>query len=104
MNLKSQLGQLRILAILEGISYLLFAITIPLKYKFDMLTPNYYVGMIHGGLFIFYCLWVVIVARQLKWNISRTLIALAASLVPIATFIVDHKILKPIQENDKINS
>lgn len=91
---KSLLNQLRIFAILEGISYLLFAITMPLKYMYDMIAPNYYVGMAHGVLFIAYCLLVVLVARNRKWKLNKTLICLAASLIPIATFIVDIKILK----------
>ena len=95
MSLITLIGQLRLLAILEGISYLLFAITMPLKRVYDIPEPNYYVGMIHGALFILYCLWVVIVAMKLKWNFNRTIICLAASLFPFTTFIVDHKILKP---------
>jgi len=95
MNLKTQLGQLRLLAILEGISYLLFAVTMPLKRIYDIPEPNYYVGMIHGVLFMLYCLWVVIVAKKMNWNFKRTIICLAASLFPFTTFIVDHKILKP---------
>ncbi len=98
MNL---LKQLSVLAIMEGISYLLFAVTMPLKYMMDMKGPNQIVGMIHGVLFIAYCLWVVLVAKEQKWNIKTTLIALAASLLPIATFIVDAKIIKPEIERVK---
>lgn len=89
------LKQLSILAIMEGISYLLFAVTMPLKYMFDLKGPNYIVGMIHGVLFIAYCLWVVLVAREQKWNFKITVLALAASLLPIATFVVDAKLVKP---------
>ena len=64
MNFKTLLGQLRWLAILEGISYLLLAITVPLKYMYEMGTPNKIVGMAHGVLFIAYCIWVVIYGRQ----------------------------------------
>jgi integral membrane protein len=97
----SLLKQLSTLAILEGISYLLFAVTMPLKYMLDLKWPNQIVGMIHGVLFIAYCLWVVLVAREQKWNIKTTLVALAASLLPIATFIVDIKIIKPEIERVK---
>ena len=89
------LKQLSVLAIMEGISYLAFGITMPLKYVYDMAGPNYVVGMIHGVLFVAYCVWVVLVARKMSWSLSRTLICLVASLLPIATFIVDIKILKP---------
>ena len=94
MNLKTRLGQLRVLAIAEGISYLLFALTMPMKYMYDIVLPNKIVGMVHGILFIMYCLWVLFVANQKKWAMGKTLISLAASLFPFATFIVDSKILK----------
>ena len=92
---KSLLNQLRILAILEGISYLLFAVTMPIKYIYEIKEPNYYVGMAHGVLFVGYCLWVVLVAMNRKWSFGKTIICLAASLFPFCTFIVDSKILKP---------
>lgn len=98
MQLRTKLGQLRWLAILEGISYLLFALTMPLKYMYSIYLPNKIVGVVHGILFISFCVWVVLVAKQLKWSILLTLICLASSLFPFATFIVDHKILKPAQE------
>ena len=98
MNMKTQLGQLRILAILEGISYLLLALTMPLKYWYNMPLPNKVVGMIHGVLFIAFCVWVVLVARQRKWSLWKTLICLASSLFPFATFVVDYTILKPEQK------
>ena len=54
MKLNSTLGQLRILAILEGISYLLLIPTIILKYGFEMGLPNKIVGSLHGLLFVLY--------------------------------------------------
>jgi len=98
MQLKTLLGQLRLLAILEGVSYLLFALTMPLKYVYLIYLPNKIVGILHGILFISFCVWVVLVARQLKWSFAVTLICLASSLFPFATFVVDHKILKPLQK------
>ena len=94
MNLKTLIGQLRILAIAEGISYLLFALTMPLKYMYDIPMPNKIVGMAHGFLFIAYCVWVILVAVDKKWKLSTTLAAGIASLLPFGTFIADAKIFK----------
>ena len=94
MKLKTVLGQLRILAILEGISYLLLIPTVILKYGFEIGLPNKIVGSIHGLLFVLYSLWVVYYAIKVKWSLMKTFICLAASLLPVATFIVDQKILK----------
>ena len=94
MKLTTVLSQLRTLAILEGISYLLLVPTVILKYMYDMGLPNKIVGSIHGVLFILYCVWVIYYARKKKWTFMKTLICLVASLFPFATFIVDQKILK----------
>ncbi len=86
---------LKLLAVLEGISTLvLFGISMPLKYFFEQPESIRPVGMAHGVLFIAYCVWVIIVALQQKWKISKTFWALAASLVPIGTFIADAKLFK----------
>jgi integral membrane protein len=50
--------------------------------------------MIHGVLFIAYCIWVLLVAREEKWNYKITFLALLASLIPFGTFIADRKIFK----------
>lgn len=94
MTISTRIGQLRLLAISEGISYLLFALTMPLKYVYMIPEPNRIVGVAHGVLFIAYCVWVLLVARTHKWKIQKTLLALLASLLPIATFVVDARWLK----------
>lgn len=96
MNLKTALGQLRMLAILEGISYLMLGITMVMKYNYEMLMPNKIVGMAHGVLFIAYCFWVIWVAREEKWPFKVTFVALFASLLPFATFFIESRILKPL--------
>ncbi|MEP5611065.1 MAG: DUF3817 domain-containing protein [Cyclobacteriaceae bacterium] len=94
MNLSTPLGRLRFVAIAEGISYLLFAITMPLKYGLGMTEPNFIVGAAHGFLFVLYvglCLqnsWIH------HWNLKISLLILLASLVPFATFYADAKLFK----------
>jgi integral membrane protein len=97
MTIKTQLGQLRILAILEGISFLLLGGTMILKYGYDMGMPNKIVGMIHGVLFIAYVIWVFIVGMKRQWGIRLSIICWLASLLPFATFWVDATYLKPLE-------
>ncbi len=88
------------LAILEGMSYLLIIfVTMPLKYYFGMLIPNKIIGLLHGILFIAYIYFAFIVAREKKWQMSQLLIVLAASVIPFATFWVDFKFLKEKKQN-----
>jgi integral membrane protein len=82
---------LRLIAILEGISYLLLGITMPLKYILDMPQPNYFVGMAHGILFIGYCALVLFIALKRNWTMKLTLLSLAASLIPFGTFYAESK-------------
>ncbi|MEO1050762.1 MAG: DUF3817 domain-containing protein [Bacteroidota bacterium] len=97
MNLKTPIDRLRLLAILEGISYLLLGITMPLKYMWDITTPNYVVGMAHGWLFILYIFFSFQCIIKYQWNMTRAFFVLAASLIPFGTFVLDHKILKPFK-------
>jgi integral membrane protein len=93
MKQSNLLKQLRMLAILEGISYISFGLTMPLKYMMDIKGPNFYVGMSHGILFIAYCLWVILNHFSEKWTFKTTGILLFASLIPFMTFWADKKIL-----------
>jgi len=97
MNLNSKLGQLQLLAILEGISYISFGLTMPLKYMMEIKGPNYIVGMAHGLLFMAYCLWVLLVHFDRKLPIKTTGLLLISSLVPSMTFWAEKKILKPMK-------
>ena len=86
---------MRVLAWMEGSSFLLLmGIGMPLKYIYDIPTPNYVIGMAHGILFIAYCIWVMIVRSELEWKVKKTFLALFASLMPFGTFVADIKIFK----------
>lgn len=85
---------LRVVAILEGISYLLFAVTMPLKYGYDITAPNYYVGMAHGLLFLLYLLVVAVSARRFRWSLTDTGLSFLASLIPFGTFYMDYKLFR----------
>ena len=93
--LSTNLGRLRLLAILEGISYiLLLGVCMPLKYVWDIPEPTYPVGLAHGVLFVAYCIWVLIVGIQKKWSFIIIFLAGLASLLPLGTFVADAKIFK----------
>jgi integral membrane protein len=86
--------QFKIVAFLEGVSFLLLlGIAMPLKYIFDMPSPTQVIGMAHGILFIAYVLMVVIIRKQLNWNLKTTALALTASVLPFGPFVVDKKLL-----------
>lgn len=90
----SQLRFFRYIAILEGISYLLFGLTMPLKYMYGILEPNFYVGMAHGLLFLLYCVLGLRCAIHYKWTFGFSVMVFLASLVPFGTFYLESKYLK----------
>ncbi len=93
--LKSNLGRLRIIGFLEGISFLvLLGIAMPLKYMLGQPEAVRHVGMAHGLLFVLYVILVTLVMLDEKWNFKTTAIALLASLIPFGTFYVDAKYLR----------
>ncbi len=93
--IKTNLGILRVLAYLEGISFLLLlGVGMPLKYMCEMPKPNMIIGMTHGILFLAYCAWVVIVRSEQKWNTAKTFWALLASFLPFGTFVADVKLFR----------
>ena len=91
----SLFNSFKIVALLEGVSYiLLLFIATPIKYLAH--DPQYVklLGMPHGILFLAYIVMAVILAPKLKWNGKTLLIVLAASVIPFGTFYVDRKYLK----------
>ena len=46
-------------------------------------------GWIHGVLFILYIAAVLLAIKAMRWNWFSVLVALAASLIPIGTFVLD---------------
>ena len=94
MSSNKTLKQFRLIAVLEGISYLLLAITMVLKYSYDMPGPNKIVGMAHGVLFIAYCVYLLILLTKHKWKFIDAVLSFIASLLPFGTFVADKKIFR----------
>jgi integral membrane protein len=94
--LKTALGRLRIVAFIEGCSYLLLGFTMILKYKFAMPQPNYLVGLAHGILFVLYIVLLIQVSFLHHWNIFKMFLAFIASLVPFGTFYADKVLFRRV--------
>ncbi len=93
--MQSTLKYFRIVAFLEGISFLaLLFIAMPLKYMYAMPMPNKIIGMLHGVLFVAYVFYLLNVRSEFNWSFKKTLIAFLASILPFGTFVLDAKVLK----------
>lgn len=89
---KNLLSAFKRIAFAEGCSYLLFGITMPLKYMYGIVGPNYYIGMMHGILFILYVLFLALVAFQYKWSPGKTVLFFIAAFIPFGTFYSNTKL------------
>lgn len=93
-------GQLRLSALLEGISFiLLLLIAMPLKYWAGIPEPVSVIGMAHGVLFVWYVLAVLYAKAEFNLSLKNTAVALFASLLPLGTFYADAKIFKHLRRS-----
>ncbi len=93
--LKTSIGRLRIIAFVEGMSYLILVfIAMPLKYYANQPWAVKQVGMAHGVLFIAFIFALIHVMFEHKWSILKGLLAFIASLIPFGTFVLDAKMLR----------
>ncbi len=78
---------------IEGYSYLiLLFIAMPLKYLAGFAIAVKIVGMIHGILFIAFCILLVQAWQDVKWPFSKNILFFIASLIPFGTFFTKNKI------------
>jgi integral membrane protein len=88
--LKDPLARLRIVGMLEGISFLvLLGIAMPLKYLAGRPEMVSMVGRAHGALFLLYVAVALQTSLALGWTPRRVLAALAASVLPFGPFVFD---------------
>ena len=99
--LKSAIGRLRLLGLLEGISLLvLIGVAVPLKYLNNDPSLVRAIGPVHGLLFLLFVLNTLRVGVEYHWRFSTTWKLLLACIIPFGTFYVDRKILAPMQKQE----
>jgi integral membrane protein len=90
-------GRFRIVAFWEGISYLLLLfVAMPLKYGFGIDLAVRIVGMVHGVLFLGYCVTLAVATRRL--GARRSLLAFVLSFVPGGTFWLESRLRQDERE------
>ncbi|WP_426453290.1 DUF3817 domain-containing protein [Paenibacillus sp. S-38] len=93
MTMRTPIGRLRVVGLLEGISFLLLlGIAMPLKYMLDLPQMVSVVGMAHGVLFVAYLLAVVHVTFVHRWSLFKVIGAVIASFLPFGTFVLDTRL------------
>jgi integral membrane protein len=78
---------------IEGYSYIILVfIAMPMKYLFEIPLAVKIAGMLHGVLFIIFCLLLAKAWQEAKWPFKENIIFFVASLIPFGTFFTKSKI------------
>ena len=86
----SPLRLFRRVAVAEAVTWALLLVGMVLKYgthTTDLAVRVF--GMVHGVVFIAYCLSTVVVGVDQRWSLRRLVVGLVASVPPFATVVFD---------------
>ena len=96
--LKTPLGRYRLLAYIVGVGLVVLVfIGVPLRYGLDFPYIAKYVGMLHGFLYIVYCLACLELVLRYRLHIVRLLLMAAAGFVPFLSFVMERKTTQLLQ-------
>ncbi len=88
-------GRFRLIAVLEGISYLvLLFVAMPLKYFYSMPEVVTYCGWVHGLFFMLFLLTLTQAAGDQSWKFGKSFLMFLSSLFPFATFPLERRLYK----------
>jgi integral membrane protein len=87
-------GLARVVSVAEATSFLLLLVATGVKYGADAPGGVRVLGPVHGALFIAYCVLIPYVAITHRWRLRRALLALGASVLPLAPFFVERAWLR----------
>ncbi len=95
-TVKTKIGRLRLLALLEGVSLLILVfVAVPLKYLFADPSLSTNLGPIHGALFLFFVFNTMQVGIEENWKFKETTWKVIIScFIPFGTFYIDYKVLR----------
>lgn len=93
LSLDTPQGKFRLVAWLEGLSFLvLLGVAMPLKYLFGLPLAVRVVGMLHGVLFVAYVIAVVDALGSGRWQRDRAFWAIVAAVLPFGAFVFEAKL------------
>ena len=90
---RTAVGRVRIVGMLEGVSFLLLmGVAMPLKYFAGMPEAVKWAGWTHGMLFVAYALVVLTAWTGGSLSFGKSALAFVASLLPFGPFVIDRKL------------
>lgn len=97
--MKAALKNVRLVALLEGVSFaLLLCVAMPLKYFAGLPLAVRIVGSLHGALTLWFLI-ALLRASSEGWPMRRAALAFVASLLPFGAFVFDASLRREIAES-----
>lgn len=102
--LSDPLERFRTIALIEGLSFLLLLfVSMPMKYYLGFVTFSWWVGAVHGGLFVIYLILSIEILIRSRIGFFQFFRVVIASIIPFGTFFND-KMLKHQQKKFAVAS
>lgn len=91
--LRTPVGRLRAIGMIEGVSFLmLLGVAMPLKYFANLPEAVRLVGWVHGILFIGFFVALMLARDAMRWSFRWTALVLLAALLPFGPFVIDGRL------------
>jgi len=91
--LKTSVGRLRAVGMLEAVSFLfLLSVAMPLKYFAGLPLAVQIAGWLHGLLFLAFCVVLLETQQTERWPRRWTAVVLIAALLPFGPFVIDRRL------------
>lgn len=95
----TSLRQFRVVAFLEGVSYLLLLlVAMPLKYYAGLPLAVRVMGSVHGLLFVTFVVALLRATLARRWRLRRPLWMFVSSLVPFGMLVLDRALREELRE------
>ena len=91
--LRTPVGRLRALGMVEAVSFLLLlSVAMPLKYFAGLPLAVKIAGWLHGLLFLAFFMVLLQTQQTQNWPLRWTAVVLIAALLPFGPFIIDRRL------------
>jgi integral membrane protein len=92
-DLKTSVGRVRLVGMMEGVSFLLLmGVAMPLKYWAGIPAAVKWTGWVHGILFILYGMVVLMALLHGRLSFWKSVLAMVAALIPLGPFLLDRRL------------
>jgi integral membrane protein len=93
LMLRTPLGRLRALGMVEAVSFLLLlGVAMPLKYFAALPLAVKIAGWLHGLLFVAFCIVLLQTQHAQRWPMRWTAVVFIAALLPFGPFVIDRRL------------